>query len=149
MAAPLSLIVSAFAPVTDARRTLTPQLRLDGGDSDLILVDLGKGRNRLGALLPGAGLRPARRPRAGPRRPATLARFFAAIQELNDDGLLLAYHDRSDGGLFVTLCEMAFAGRCGLEVDLDALGADDLAVLFSEELGAVHPGAAMPTRTRC
>jgi phosphoribosylformylglycinamidine synthase len=69
--------------------------------------------------------------------PEALARFFGVIQELNREGLLLAYHDRSDGGLFATLCEMAFAGRCGIRVDLDELGTDDLAVLFSEELGAV------------
>jgi phosphoribosylformylglycinamidine synthase len=137
MTAPLSLIVSAFAPVCDAGRTLTPQLRTDLGDTDLILIDLGEGRNRLGASclaqvygqlgsvapdLDDAGL---------------LVRFFAAVQELNGEGLLLAYHDRSDGGLLVTLCEMAFAGRCGILVDLDHGGPDGLAALFSEELGAV------------
>ncbi|MCB1759651.1 MAG: phosphoribosylformylglycinamidine synthase, partial [Gammaproteobacteria bacterium] len=135
--APLSLIVSAFAPVTDVRRTLTPQLRTDLGDSDLILIDLGKGHNRLGAsaLAQVFGQLGHRGPDL--RDPQALKRFFGAIQELNRDRLLLAYHDRSDGGLFTTACEMAFAGRCGLTLQLDDLGDDDLAVLFSEELGAV------------
>jgi phosphoribosylformylglycinamidine synthase len=143
MAAPLSLIVSAFAPVPAVRATLTPQLRTDLGDSDLILIDLGEGRNRLG----GSCLAQVygQLGDTGPDLddPGLLRRFFAAVQELNREDLILAYHDRSDGGLFVTLCEMAFAGRCGLAVDLDGLGEDPLAVLFSEELGAViqvlHP----------
>ena len=138
MTAPLSLIVSAFAPVTDVRRTLTPQLRLDLGDSDLILIDLGAGRNRLGGscLAQVYGQVGSQGPDL--EHPESLRRFFAAIRELAGEGLILAYHDRSDGGLFVTLCEMAFAGRCGLEIDLDALGGDDLlGALFNEELGAV------------
>jgi phosphoribosylformylglycinamidine synthase len=137
MTAPLSLIVSAFAPVQDVRRTLTPGLRTDRGDTDLVLIDLGKGRNRLGgSCLAQVGKQMGRE---GPDLddPQALKRFFAVIQDLNRDGLLLAYHDRSDGGLFVTLCEMAFAGRCGLRADLDGLGENDFAVLFSEELGAV------------
>jgi len=137
MIAPLSLIVSAFAPVFDVRRTLTPQLRTDCGDTDLILVDLGKGANRLG----GSALAQVYKQlgRRGPDLddPAALSRFFQTIQGLAGEGMLLAYHDRADGGLFATLCEMAFAGRCGLRVDLDGLGEDDLAVLFCEELGAV------------
>ncbi|MBP9603844.1 MAG: phosphoribosylformylglycinamidine synthase, partial [Chromatiaceae bacterium] len=137
MTAPLSLIVSAFAPVTDARRTLTPQLRLDLGDTDLILIDLGAGRNRLGGscLAQVHGQVGDKGPDL--EHPESLKRFFAAIRELAGEGLALAYHDRSDGGLFVTLCEMAFAGRCGLEIDLDALGGEPFAALFSEELGAV------------
>ena len=67
-------------------------------------------------------------------------RFFAAIQELNAEGLILAYHDRSDGGLFVTLCEMAFAGRCGLELDLDPVGADDLSRPLQRGVGRRDPG---------
>ncbi|WP_296809808.1 phosphoribosylformylglycinamidine synthase, partial [Thiocapsa sp.] len=137
MSAPLSLIVSAFAPVLDVRATLTPQLRTDQGDTDLILIDLGQGRNRLGgsALAQVYG----QLGDVGPdlETPDLLKRFFAAIQELQDEELILAYHDRSDGGLITTLCEMAFAGRCGIDVDLAAVGPDDLAALFSEELGAV------------
>ena len=138
MTAPLSLIVSAFAPVSDARRTLTPQLRLDLGDTDLILIDLGAGRNRLGGSCLAQVYGKIGNQGPDLEHPEGLKRFFAAIRELAGEGLILAYHDRSDGGLFVTLCEMAFAGRCGLEIDLDALGTDDLlGALFNEELGAV------------
>ncbi len=134
---PLSLIVTAFAPVADVRRTLTPQLRRDCGDTDLILVDLGKGRNRLA----GSALAQVYK-QVGHRAPDlddadALQAFFETVQDLNQADLLLAYHDRSDGGLFVTLCEMSFAGHCGLGVQLDELGDDQTAALFSEELGAV------------
>lgn len=141
MTAPLSLIVTAFAPVSDARATLTPELRTDQGDTDLILIDLGCGRNRLGgsclAQVYGQLGDPATDGVPDLDDPARLKRFFAAIQELALGDLILAYHDRSDGGLLATLCEMAFAGRCGLEVDLGPIGTDDLEALFSEELGAV------------
>ena len=137
MTASLSLIISAFAPVNDVRRTLTPHLRTDLGDTDLLLIDLGKGRNRLG----GSALAQVYN-QLGDRvpdmdDPDMLRRCFQVIQELNRDGLLLALHDRSDGGLITTLLEMAFAGRCGLEVDITALDENDLATLFSEELGVV------------
>jgi phosphoribosylformylglycinamidine synthase len=137
MTAPLSLIISAFAPVRDVRRTLTPQLRTDQGDTDLILIDLGKGANRLAASALAQVFGQVGHHGPDLDDPAMLKRFFAALQELNRDGLLLAYHDRSDGGLFVTLCEMAFAGRTGLEIDLAGVGDHDLGALFSEELGAV------------
>ena len=132
--APLSLIVSAFAPVTDARRTLTPQLRTDCGETELLLIDLGRGRNRLG----GSALAQVY-DATGDRVPDVvsaddLKAFFAVIQKLNADGLLLAYHDRSDGGLLATVCEMLFASRCGAYLDFYG---DAAAVLFSEELGAV------------
>jgi phosphoribosylformylglycinamidine synthase len=135
--APLSLIVSAFAPVTDVRRSLTPALRAGEGESDLILVDLGRGKNRLGGsvLTQVYGHLGETPPDADD--PQALKSFFTVVQSLNQDGLLLAYHDRSDGGLFTTLCEMAFAGNAGVRVALDALGADPHAALFSEELGAV------------
>ena len=137
MTAPLSLIVSAFAPVLDARRTLTPQLRTDEGDTELFLIDLGKGRNRLGASALAQVYKQVGHHPPDLDDPGMVKAFFAAIQSLNQEGLLLAYHDRSDGGLFVTLCEMAFAGRSGLRVALDGLGRDALSALFSEELGAV------------
>lgn len=141
MTAPLSLIVSAFAPVADARATLTPWLRTDQGDTDLILIDLGQGKNRLGgsclAQVYGQLGDLATDGVPDLDDPDLLRRFFAAIQELAAEGLILAYHDRSDGGLLATLCEMAFAGRCGLEVDLGPVGPDPLRALFSEELGAV------------
>ncbi|MDR2877092.1 MAG: phosphoribosylformylglycinamidine synthase, partial [Chromatiales bacterium] len=137
MTAPLSLIVSAFAPVCDVRRTLTPALRLDAGETELLLIDLGKGYNRLGGSALAQVYKQIGHHPADLDDPGMLKSFFATIQSLNQDSLLLAYHDRSDGGLFVTLCEMAFASHAGLRIALDALGADTLAVLFSEELGAV------------
>src|SRR5680860_1301757 len=135
--APLSLIVSAFAPVSDVRRTLTPQLHTDQGETELLLIDLGRGRNLLGgsALAQVFGQVGDSAPDVDD--PGKLKSFFDAIQTLNRENLLLAYHDRSDGGLFVTLCEMAFAGRTGFDIDVGRLGDDPMAVLFSEELGAV------------
>jgi phosphoribosylformylglycinamidine synthase len=135
--APLSLIVSAFSPVTDVRRALTPELSREDGPTELLLVDLGRGKNRLGgsAVLQVHGSVGEAPPDLDD--PALLRGFFAAIQELNAANLLLAYHDRSDGGLIVTLLEMAFAASAGLSVKIDTLGADTLGALFSEELGAV------------
>jgi len=139
--APVSLIVSAFARVPDARRVLTPQLALDG-DSLLLLVDLGNGQNRLG----GSALAQVY-DRLGRTPPdlddaEALKSFFAIVQSLHAQGSLLAYHDRSDGGLFATLVEMAIASRCGLEIFLDELPGESLAALFNEELGAVVQVAA-------
>ncbi|MBK5963298.1 phosphoribosylformylglycinamidine synthase [Thiocystis minor] len=137
MTAPLSLIVSAFMPVSDARQTVTPELLADEGDTDLILIDLGRGQNRLG----GSCLAQVygQLGDTGPDldHPDLLKRFLIAIQDLFVELMILAYHDRSDGGLLATLAEMAFAGRCGIDVELDALGPDPVAALFSEELGAV------------
>jgi phosphoribosylformylglycinamidine synthase len=157
--APLSLCVSAFAPVEDARRTLTPRLRTDAGETELVLVDLGRGRNRLGGSILAQVHLQLGNEAPDLDDPALLKGFFAAIQELNGD--LLAYHDRSDGGLFAAACEMAFAGRTGVTLNLDAIAfdaaADDvdafrrnaeeqlagrakdlaLGALFSEELGAL------------
>lgn len=139
VAAPVSLIVSAFAPVTDIRRTLTPELRLDAGPSRLLLLDLGAGRNRLGgsALAQVFGQFGGEPPDVDDA--ARLKSAFEVLQALNAAGLLLALHDRSDGGLFACLCEMAFAAHCGLDIRLDALcaGATPLAALFNEELGFV------------
>ena len=133
---PLSLIVSAFAPVRDVRYGVTPQLRSDGGDSELWLLDLGAGANRLGmSALAQVYSRLGERV-ADVDDPEALARFFALIQDLLGAGSLLAYHDRSDGGLFATLAEMAFAGRVGIDVDVGGLG-EPVSALFNEELGAV------------
>ncbi len=158
--APMSLIVSAFAPVADARATLTPELATHAGETELVLVDLGGGKNRLGgsAYAQVHGVLGDVAPDLDD--PAKLKAFFAAIQSLNRAGLILAYHDRSDGGLFATLCEMAFAARAGVTVYLDNLAFDakqldvdgherqtDIlagnleeriaSTLFNEELGAV------------
>ena len=158
--APLSLVISAFAPVTDVRRTLTPQLRANEGQTDLVLVDLGLGRNRLGGSALAQVYAQLGNEAPDLDDPKLLAAFFGAIQSLNAKGKLLAYHDRSDGGLFGTLCEMAFAARAGVTVYLDNLALDPkqldvdgherqtdvlagnldarvLAALFNEELGAV------------
>jgi len=159
--APLSLIVTAFAPSNDVRRTLTPELRRDAevGETELVLIDLGAGKNRLGgsALAQVYGTTGNTPPDADA---ALLAKFFPAIQRLNHEGRILAYHDRSDGGLFATICEMSFAAHVGVSLNLDTLCYDEmmndvdgierrpqlidgrlkdrlLAVLFNEELGAV------------
>jgi phosphoribosylformylglycinamidine synthase len=136
--APLTLIVSAFAPVDDARRTLTPELKRDAGPTRLLLVDLGGGRDRLGgsALAQCYGQLGDEAPDVDD--PAQLAEFFRTVQRLNRDGRLLAYHDRSDGGLLACLAEMAFTARCGLDIDVPLVrGGSPLGACFSEELGAV------------
>ncbi|MBX2798681.1 MAG: phosphoribosylformylglycinamidine synthase [Myxococcales bacterium] len=141
VSAPVSLVVTAFAPCPDVRRTLTPLLRLDRGPTRLLLVDLGGGLNRLGgsALAQVHGVLGDEAPDLDD--PAHLVGFVAAIQQANAEGLLLAYHDRSDGGLWACLCEMAFASRCGFDVQLPA-GSAPTPALFSEELGAVLQVAA-------
>ncbi|KOR30000.1 phosphoribosylformylglycinamidine synthase [Achromatium sp. WMS1] len=137
MTAPLSLVISAFAPVKDVRVTLTPQLHVDKGASDLILIDLSNGKHRLGGSCLAQVYEQVGDEPADLDDPKILKDFFYLIQKLAQDKLLLAYHDRSDGGLFVTLCEMAFAGHCGVKVSLDNLTGTTLQLLFSEELGAV------------
>jgi len=136
--APLSLIVSAFAPVADVRGTLTPQLRADSGDTVLLLVDLGAGLCRMGgsALAQVYGQTGNAAPDVDAKR---LKAFFGAVQSLNRAGKILAYHDRSDGGLFATVCEMAFAGRAGVTLQFDTVpgGKSAIEFLFNEELGAV------------
>ncbi|THC46748.1 phosphoribosylformylglycinamidine synthase [Massilia sp. Mn16-1_5] len=158
---PVSLIVSSFAPVPDVRRSLTPQLRTDVGDTALVLIDLGRGKNRLGASALAQVTQQLGDSVPDVDSPDDLKAFFAAVQRLNNEGKLLAYHDRSDGGLFATLCEMAFAGRAGVSVNLDILTMEGehasdwgdaknwasqvgerrnemtLRALFAEELGAV------------
>ncbi|MCC2656007.1 MAG: purL [Panacagrimonas sp.] len=130
--APLSLIVSAFAPVTDVRASLTPQLRVDAGETALVLIDLGEGRNRLGgSILVQVHSQLGETP-PDLDDPAKLRAAFDLVQRWNGEGRVLAYHDRSDGGLLATLCEMAFAGHCGVRAGgLDAPG------WFAEELGMV------------
>jgi phosphoribosylformylglycinamidine synthase len=134
--APLSLIVTAFAPCADARDTATPQL---GAylDTTLLLFDLGQGKNRMG----GSALAQVYK-QVGDVAPdvddaQVLKSFFELVQRLNVEGKLFSYHDRSDGGLFVTLCEMAFATHAGLNINLDESHGETLRVLFNEELGAV------------
>lgn len=134
---PLSLIITAFARVEDVRHTVTPQLRTDHGDSSLILIDLGCGQNRLGATALAQVYKQLGDKPADVDSPQLLKAFFNAIQQLVQQQNLLAYHDKGDGGLLVTLAEMAFAGHCGITADISTLGDDALAALFNEELGAV------------
>jgi phosphoribosylformylglycinamidine synthase len=158
--APVSLVVSAFAPCEDARQALTPQLRTDAGPTELVLIDLGRGRNRLGGSVLAQVYGQLGDAAPDVDDPTALGAFFETIQTLNRDRLILAYHDRSDGGLFACACEMAFAGRTGVTLNLDALAYDPLAhdvdgserrpelmrgrdlervlgALFAEELGAL------------
>ena len=158
--APLSLVITAFAPVEDARGTLTPRLRTDCGDTELLLIDLGRGRNRLGGSILAQVHGRFGDVVPDVDEPAKLAGLFNAVQRLAARRMILAYHDRSDGGLFATVCEMAFAGHCGVTLNLDELCFDPqmvdvdglerdpellagrfreriCAVLFAEELGAV------------
>ncbi len=134
--APVSLIVTAFANVTDVKKTLTPLLKIDN-DTVLLLVDVARGKQRMGGSIfqqvqstMGADVPDC-------DSAEDLKTFFAGVQSLNANGLLLAYHDRSDGGLFAVLVEMMIASRAGLSVALDATNPDAMAALFNEELGAV------------
>jgi phosphoribosylformylglycinamidine synthase len=156
---PVSLIVTAFAPVEDVRRTLTPQLVREGvRETELVLIDLGEGKNRLGGSAL-AQVYASVGEQAPDVRPEAIAGFWRALRALRERGLVLAYHDRSDGGLLACAAEMMFASGCGLSLQLDtvAIGgacldvdstrrADTvlgrrndavLAALFAEELGAL------------
>jgi phosphoribosylformylglycinamidine synthase len=135
--APLSLVVTAFAPVADVSASWTPALETERGPSALLLVDLGRGRDRLGGSALAQVYEQVGDEAPDLEDPAELRRFAAALAELRSTGLVRAYHDRSDGGLAACLLEMAFSSGCGLEISLDARGARLLAALFSEELGAV------------
>ncbi len=136
---PLSLIVSAFAPVVDVRKILTPQLRTDYGDTRLILLDLGAGLDRLGGSILAQVNGQVGDIVPDLDDPAVIKNFFDILQMLNREGELLAYHDRSDGGLLVTLLEMSFAGRVGIDINIETGCKNDSYIpgLFSEELGAV------------
>ncbi|EPP4298281.1 phosphoribosylformylglycinamidine synthase, partial [Vibrio navarrensis] len=134
---PLSLIITAFARVEDVRKTITPQLRTDKGETSLVLVDLGNGKNRLGATALAQVYKQLGDKPADVDNAEQLKGFFDAMQTLVRQDKLLAYHDKGDGGLFVTLAEMAFAGHCGVKANIETLGDDALAALFNEELGAV------------
>jgi phosphoribosylformylglycinamidine synthase len=135
--APVSLIVSAFAPVTDVTKHLTPQLRKAEEPSYLLLFDLGEGRNRLGGSCLAQAYRRTGGRTADLDSPALLTGLFASVQELNARDMLLAYHDRSDGGLLATVAEMMFAGRLGVTLTLEGSRVELLKRLFSEEPGAV------------
>ncbi|MBS0579722.1 MAG: phosphoribosylformylglycinamidine synthase [Proteobacteria bacterium] len=135
--APVSLVISAFAPVRDVRRTVTPALVLDERPTSLWLIDLSAGKNRLGGSALAQVYGELGDEPADLDVPSRLTQLAAALRDLRAEGMLLAYHDRSDGGLFATLLEMAFAGHCGLDIALPAARGPALAQLFSEEPGVV------------
>ncbi len=157
---PVSLVISAFAPVHDVRKSLTPQLRTDAGDACLLFIDLAAGKQRMGGSIFAQVTQQIGNAAPDVDDAEKLRAFFAAIQALNSEGAILAYHDKSDGGLFATVCEMAFAGRTGAYLNIDMLTIDPhsadwgdfkiraeqvavqrneltLKALFNEELGAV------------
>ncbi|WP_199609414.1 phosphoribosylformylglycinamidine synthase [Flocculibacter collagenilyticus] len=134
---PLSLVITAFAKVEDIRRTLTPQLMTDQGETSLVLIDLGRGKSRMGGSCLAQVYKQLGDVTPDLDEPSLLKGFFNSIQQLNNEELLLAYHDRSDGGLFTTLVEMAFAGHTGVDIDISELSTQPLHALFNEELGAV------------
>lgn len=135
--APLSLVITAFGAVRDVRHTVTPELRTDQGESELILIDLGCAKNRLGASCFAQVYQQLGEQSADVDSADLLKGFFNALQTLIHQKHILAYHDRSDGGLFATLVEMAFAGHCGVSIELDSLEGENAALLFNEELGGV------------
>ncbi|WP_345869385.1 phosphoribosylformylglycinamidine synthase [Shewanella algae] len=135
--APMSLIISAFGAVRDIRNTVTPELRTDKGETLLLLADLAKGKTRLGGSCLAQVFGELGDIAPDLDQAAVLKGFFEVTQQLVAERSLLAYHDKSDGGLFTTLVEMAFAGHTGLNVDISALAGSALARLFNEELGAV------------
>ena len=138
---PLSLIITAFGRVEDIRKTVTPELRSDQGETRLVAIDLSGGKNRLGGSCLAQVYKQLGTETPDVDSPEQLKGFFNAMQTLVRDEKLIAYHDRSDGGLFTTIAEMAFAGHTGVDIDISKLpiseGGSDLEVLFNEELGAV------------
>ncbi|MBV1915214.1 MAG: phosphoribosylformylglycinamidine synthase [Pseudomonadales bacterium] len=132
---PLSLVITAFAPVTDVRKTSTPQLVTDQGDTKLLLIDLGAGKNRLGGSALAQVYQQTGDQSPDLENPQILKAMFELVQNLRNQQQLLAYHDRSDGGLLVTVCEMSFAGHVGIDIELN--NSNLLGALFNEELGAV------------
>jgi len=144
--APISLIVSAFASVTDIRLSLTPQLQTSSQpsalssqpeqDTVLLLIDLGRSKNRLGGSILAQTVSQMGEATPDVDNATDLKNFWKVIQQLGRDGKILAYHDRSDGGLLATVTEMAFAGHTGVDLEIPHLH-DPFAALFNEELGAV------------
>nr|WP_033093515.1 phosphoribosylformylglycinamidine synthase [Colwellia psychrerythraea] len=137
---PMSLVITAFGAVEDIRKTVTPELRTDKGDTRLVAIDLSKGKKRLGGSCLAQVYKQLGNETPDVDSAETLKGFFNAMQTLVRQEKLIAYHDISDGGLFTTVTEMAFAGHTGVDIDISKLsnGAnDDLATLFNEELGGV------------
>ena len=135
--APLSLVISAFSPIDDVNNVITPQLK-DKSESILLLIDLGQGQNRMGGSCLSQIYNRSLGETPDIENPEVLKKFFNAITKLKSRMLIQAYHDRSDGGLFACVSEMAFAGNMGLDLSLEATNQEELLkLLFSEELGCV------------
>ncbi|CDZ96895.1 phosphoribosylformylglycinamidine synthase [Phaffia rhodozyma] len=140
---PMSVIITAFAPVKDVSATWTPQLQTDSGETVLVFIDLAKGKQRLGGSALAQTFKTIGSTPPDVEDAEVIKSFFAAVQTLKEDHpeIVLAYHDRSDGGLFASVVEMCFAGRVGAKIDLDEIdsgsGETPLEALFNEELGAV------------
>ncbi|PCH96287.1 MAG: phosphoribosylformylglycinamidine synthase [Gammaproteobacteria bacterium] len=134
---PMSLIITAFGVVEDIRKTVTPELRIDQGETHLVAIDLSRGKNRLGGSCLAQVYKKLGNKTPDVDDPEILKGFFNAMQTLVREEKLLAYHDISDGGLFTTVVEMAFAGHTGVDIDISKLVGDNVSVLFNEELGAV------------
>ena len=135
--APLSLVISAFSPIDDVNNVITPQLK-DKSESILLLIDLGQGQNRMGGSCLSQIYNRSLGETPDIENPEVLKKFFNAITKLKSRMLIQAYHDRSDGGLFACVSEMAFAGNMGLDLLLEAANQEELLkLLFSEELGCV------------
>jgi phosphoribosylformylglycinamidine synthase len=134
---PLSLVITAFGAVQDIRKTLTPELNNKVVATELLLIDLGQGQNRLGASCLAQVYQQLGNEAPDVDSALILKGFFLAVQQLVNEKRLLAYHDRSDGGLFTSIVEMAFAGKTGVDIHLDALSGSAIELLFNEELGAV------------
>lgn len=134
--APMSVVISAFAPVVDVRKTVTPQIIPDER-ARLLFIDLAAGKQRVGASIFAQSYNALGDSAPNVESAETLKAFFNTMQACLDDALIIAYHDRSDGGLLTTLAEMAFAGHCGVNLDLQSIGQDMHAGLFNEELGVV------------
>ena len=134
---PMSLIITAFSPVLDVRKTVTPQLRTDRGDTALLFLDLAAGAQRMGGSILAQVNCEMGDTAPDLDSPALIKGFFDAMQASLEQGDILAYHDRSDGGMLATLVEMSFAGHVGISVDVAGLGGDSIAALLNEELGAV------------
>ena len=137
---PMSLIITAFGAVEDIRKTVTPELRIDQGDTRIVSIDLSKGKQRLGGSCLAQVYKHLGNETPDVDSPETLKGFFNAMQTLVRDEKLIAYHDISDGGLFTTVVEMAFAGHTGVDINLTeftSTSGNDIDVLFNEELGAV------------
>ncbi len=133
---PVSCVISAFAPVETIESVLTPEWQFPG-QTRLLLIDLGRAQHRLGGSIYAQVSAQIGNSCPDVDEPALLKNFFEAIQQLHQQSHILAYHDRSDGGLWALLCEMAFASGAGFEVDVSEAGQELSAVLFNEELGAV------------